>query len=74
VQRNFNPDAANLLWSSDFTYIPTGEGWLYVAGVLDCFSRRLVAWSMAEHMRSEVVEDALNRGSHTRPDVRAGLV
>jgi putative transposase len=59
VDRNFNPTAPNLLWSSDFTYIPTREGWLYLAGALDCFSRRLVGWSMAEHMRTELVVDAL---------------
>lgn len=60
VDRDFNPDAPNLLWSADFTYIRTGEGWLYLAGVLDCFSRRLVGWSMAGHMREELVTDALN--------------
>jgi len=60
VDRDFNPDAPNVLWSSDFTYIRTGEGWLYLAGVLDCFSRRLVGWSMAGHMREELVTDALN--------------
>jgi putative transposase len=59
VQRDFNPTAPNLLWSSDFTYIATAEGWLYLAGALDCFSRRLVGWSMAEHMRTELVVDAL---------------
>jgi putative transposase len=59
VERDFNPDAPNLLWSSDITYIPTGEGWLYLAGALDCFSRRLVGWSMACHVRTELVVDAL---------------
>lgn len=59
VQRDFNPTAPNVLWSSDFTYIPTGEGWLYLAGALDCFSRRLVGWGMAEHMRTQLVVDAL---------------
>ena len=59
VGRDFKPGAPNLLWSSDITYIPTGEGWLYLAGALDCFSRRLVGWSMAEHMRTELVVDAL---------------
>lgn len=63
VDRDFNPDAPNVLWSSDFMYIRTGEGWLYLAGVLDCFSRRLVGWSMAGHMREELVTDALNRRS-----------
>ncbi len=60
VDRDFNPDAPNVLWSSDFTYIRTGEGWLYLAGVLDCFQpspRRLVdGWAHAEgarHRRAE---------------------
>ena len=59
VDRDFDPAGPNLLWSADFTYIPTGEGWLYLAGVLDCFSRRLVGWSMTEHMRTELVVGAL---------------
>ncbi len=59
VDRDFNATAPNLLWSSDFTYIPTAEGWLYLAGALDCFSRRLVGRSTGEHMRAELVVDAL---------------
>jgi transposase InsO family protein len=42
-----------------YTYIPTGEGWLYLAAVLDAFSRRVVGWAMADHLRTELVLDAL---------------
>jgi len=73
VERDFSPGAPNELWCSDFTYIETGEGWLYLAGVLDCFSRRLVGWSMACHMRAELVVDALEMAvARRRPD--SGLV
>ena len=44
---------------TDITYIETDEGWLYLAGVLDLHSRKVVGWSMADHMKTELVEDAL---------------
>jgi putative transposase len=50
---------AFLKWVADFTYIWTGEGWLYVAAVLDLFSRRVVGWSMSAAMTAELVTDAL---------------
>jgi putative transposase len=59
VERDFDPPAQNLLWSADITYLPSWEGWVYLAAVMDCFSRRIVGWSMAEHMRAELVVDAL---------------
>lgn len=46
-------------WAVDITYVPTGEGWLYLAGVIDLCSRKIVGWSMADHMRVELVSDAL---------------
>jgi len=58
---------------ADLTYVPTGEGFLYVAMVLDVFSRRVVGWSMAAHMRTEVVTDALGMAiARRRP--AAGLI
>ena len=45
------PSAPNQKWAADITYVPTDEGWLYLAGVIDCFSRKIVGWSMADHMR-----------------------
>jgi len=59
VQRRFNPEAPNLLWSGDITYIPTDEGWLYLAAVLDLHSRQVVGWSMQPHMQTSLVKDAL---------------
>lgn len=59
VQRRFNPEAPNLLWSGDITYIPTDEGWLYLAAVLDLHSRQVVGWSMQAHMQTSLVKDAL---------------
>ena len=59
VQRRFNPEAPNLLWSGDITYIPTDEGWLYLAAVLDLHSRQVVGWSMQPHMHTSLVADAL---------------
>lgn len=60
VQRNFAPPAPDRLWVADITQQRTDEGWLYVAVVLDCFSRRIVGWSMADHLRTELVLDALD--------------
>ena len=59
VERDFNPITVNRLWVADITYIRTWEGWLYLASVMDCYSRRIVGWAMADHMRSELVVDAL---------------
>ena len=59
VQRRFNPEAPNRLWSGDITYIATDEGWLYLAAVIDLFSRQVVGWSMQAHMQTSLVKDAL---------------
>jgi putative transposase len=59
VQRAFRGDAPNRLWVADITYLPTGRGFLYLAVVLDAFSRRVVGWAMADHLRAELVVDAL---------------
>src|SRR5262249_14448174 len=53
--RQFNPAEADEVWLADITCIPTREGWLYLAGVEDLFSRRVVGWSMAEHLESRLV-------------------
>ena len=60
VERQFSADAPNRLWVADITYIPTWAGFLYLAVVLDAFSRRIVGWAMAEHLRTELVLAALN--------------
>jgi len=59
VGRRFEPGAPDVAWCQDITYIPTQEGWLFLASVLDLGSRHLLGYSMAEHMRTELVLDAL---------------
>jgi putative transposase len=59
LNRNFQPDAPNCVWTSDITYIQTDEGWLYLAVVLDLYSRQVVGWSMQPHMQTSLVTDAL---------------
>lgn len=60
LNREFTVPEPNRVWVTDITYISTFEGWLYVAAVLDLFSRRIVGWAMADHMREELVENALD--------------
>ena len=57
--RSSGPTAPNVLWVADITYLRTWEGWLYLAAVQDAYSRRIVGWAMADHMRTELVVDAL---------------
>ncbi len=59
LQREFNTTAANLYWVGDITYVPTEEGWLYLATVIDLYSRKVVGWSMSNNMKAELVNDAL---------------
>ena len=69
VERDFRPDGPNRTWSADITYISTWEGFLYLAHVQDLFSRLIVGWSMADHLRSELVVDALEMALvRRRPD------
>jgi putative transposase len=60
VNRNFTADGRDRLWVADITYIPTASGFLYLAVVVDAWSRRVVGWSMATHLRTELVLEALN--------------
>jgi putative transposase len=59
VNRDFKASGPNVLWVADITYLRTGEGWLYLAAVQDTYSRAIVGWSMATHMRATLVVDAL---------------
>jgi len=59
LDRQFSAEAPNQKWVADFTYIWTAEGWLYVAAVIDLFSRRVVGWSMSATMMAQLVTDAL---------------
>jgi putative transposase len=66
VQRRFTAPAPDRLWVADVSYLPTAEGWLYLATILDCFSRSIVGWSMASHLRTELVVDALDMATSRR--------
>jgi putative transposase len=66
VERRFRPEAPDALWVADITYLRTWEGWVYLAAVQDAYSRRIVGWSMADHMRAQLVVDALEMAVHRR--------
>ncbi len=69
VDRAFLASAPNRLWVADITYLRTWEGWLYLVAVQDVFSRRIVGWSIADHMRTELVSDALQMAlARRRPE------
>lgn len=62
------PQALNQVWVSDITYIATGQGWLYLAGVMDLCSRKIVGWACADHMKTTLVQEALSQAiAHRRP-------
>lgn len=66
LNQDFSATTANTKWVSDFTYIDTAEGWLYLAIILDLFSRKVVGWAMLEHMDTALVETALHMALRTR--------
>lgn len=74
VNRQFQAAAPNQLWVGDITYVPTVEGWLYLAILLDVYSRRVVGWAMADHLRADLALDALNMALHQRRPLRGALV
>ena len=74
VGRRFEVGAPDVAWVGDITYVPTGEGWLYLASVLDLGSRRLLGYSMADHMRAELVADALTMAAGLRGGATAGTI
>ena len=61
------PEAPNRVWAGDITFIPTSTGWLYLAVVIDLCSRRIIGWSLAEHLRGDLVVAALRQALGTRP-------
>jgi putative transposase len=73
LDRQFTAELPNQKWVTDITYIPTEEGWLYLAGVMDLCSRRIVGWAMEEHMRVELVTQALTMAIG-RCNPKAGLL
>ena len=66
VQRQFRPSAPNQIWLADISYIRTWEGWLYLAVILDAFSRKVVGWAVADHLRTELATAALQMALTTR--------
>jgi putative transposase len=73
LDRRFDADRPNRKWTADITYIATDEGWMYLAGVMDLCSRKIVGWSMADHMQVDLVSDALKMAiARRRPE--AGLL
>ena len=72
VRRDFTPDptAIDTRWCGDITYIPTAEGWLYLATVIDIASRRVVGWATADHLRTDLVADALEAACRQRHPTR----
>jgi putative transposase len=73
LDRDFTASEPNRRWVADITYLSTWEGWLYLAAVMDLFSRMIVGWAMAEHMRAELVVEALQMGLKRRRPER-GLI
>jgi putative transposase len=59
LDRNFTAEQPDAVWLADISYLPTGEGWLYLAAVKDLATRQIVGWSMADHLRAELCIDAL---------------
>jgi putative transposase len=73
LERQFAAAAANCKWVADFTYLWTAEGWLYVAAVMDLFSRRIVGWSMSSQMTAQLVTDAMLMAIWRRSPMQALL-
>jgi transposase InsO family protein len=73
LDQNFVADRPNQVWLADITYIPTAEGWFYLAVILDLFTRKVVGWAMRDHMRAELTIAALTMAIQRRRP-RAGLI
>ena len=66
LECDFDADRPNECWVADITYVPTASGWCYTAFVMDCYSRGIVGWAAADHLRAELALDALEMGIWTR--------
>jgi transposase InsO family protein len=66
LDRQFNPQAPDVAWAGDITYVPTGEGWLFVAVVLDLFSRRVIGWASSSGLQATLAIEALQRAIESR--------
>jgi len=75
LDRDFAAAAPNAKWAADITYVPTGQGWLYLAAVIDLCSRRVVGWAMADHLRATLCTEALEMAlSRRKPPADRTLV
>lgn len=74
VNRQFKASQPNALWVSDFTYVSTWQGWLYVAFVIDVFARRIVGWQVSRSMQTDFVLDALEQALYERQPETNGLI
>jgi putative transposase len=74
VNRHFKADRPNQLWVSDFTYVSTWQGWLYVAFIIDVYARRIVGWQVSRTMQTDFVLDALEQALHARQPDRDSLI
>jgi len=74
VNRNFRADQPNRLWVSDFTYVSTWQGWLYVAFIIDVYARRIVGWRVSKSMQTDFVLDALEQALYERQPDRDSLI
>lgn len=74
VHRHFNADRPNRLWLTDITYVATWSGFVYVCLITDAYSRMIVGWRVASHMRTDMVLDALSMASWSRGTRLEGLV
>ncbi len=74
VNRQFKSSRPNELWVSDFTYVSTWQGWLYVAFVIDVFARRIVGWQVSRSMQTDFVIDALEQELYERQPENNGLI
>jgi transposase InsO family protein len=73
IKQDFSVAGPNQLWLVDITYVPTGEGWMYLASIIDAYSRLIIGWAMADHMRTELALDALGMAVKSR-GVAEGLI
>ena len=74
ISGNFTSYKPNELWTSDITYIPTKEGWVYLCIILDTFSRAIVGWSMQDNLKREIVLNSLNMAYNKRSGFPAGII
>jgi putative transposase len=70
LNMNFNPVSANEVWAGDVTYLKTGEGWMYLAVVMDLYSRRIVGWHIDKRMTTDLISRALMKAYNLRQPAR----